>query len=126
MALKLIKPRHHADTPGHNRRGLLSTFCDPRPLKLRKLDPRLLKISKWTLSELTKVFPFNATDIVHVNFLIEIAAKDLLDTNANERFYSHLFLLHTIVPVLQPNSCLPNKTVSQVNSTNTTDNTDNG
>ena len=39
MALKLIKPRHHADTPGHKRRGLLSTFCDPRPLKLRKLDP---------------------------------------------------------------------------------------
>ena len=39
IALKLIKPRHHADTPGHNRRGLLSTFCDPRPLKLRKLDP---------------------------------------------------------------------------------------
>ena len=72
------------------------------------------------------MFPFNASDIVHVNFLIEIAAKDLLDTNANERFYSHLFLLHTIVPVLQPNSCLPNKTVSQVNSTNTTDNTDNG
>ena len=72
------------------------------------------------------MFPFNASDIVHVNFLIEIAAKDLLDTNANERFYSHLFLLHTIVPVLQPNSCLPNKTVSQVYSTNTTDNTDNG
>ena len=57
---------------------------------------------------------------------LKLLLKHLLDTNANERFYSHLFLLHTIVPVLQPNSCLTNKTVSQVNSTNTTDNTDNG
>ena len=55
---------------------------------------------------------------------LKLLLKHLLDTNANERFYSHLFLLHTIVPVLQPNSCLTNKTVSQVNSTNTTDNTD--
>ena len=39
MALKLIKPRHHADTPGHKRRGVLSSFYDPHPLKLRKLDP---------------------------------------------------------------------------------------
>ena len=57
---------------------------------------------------------------------LKLLLKHLLDTNANERFYSHLFLLHTIVPVLQPNSRLTNKTVSQVNSTNTTDNTDNG
>ena len=33
------QPRHHADTPGHKRRGVLSSFYDPHPLKLRKLDP---------------------------------------------------------------------------------------
>ena len=97
MALKLIKPRHHADTPGHNRRGLLSTFCDPRPLKLRKLDPyRLLKNSKWTLSDLTKVFPFNASDTVHVNFRIEIAAK----ASARYKCKSKVLLPQILIGVL--------------------------
>ena len=43
MASKLIKPRQIADTPGQKRRGVLSTFYDPRPLKLRKLDPNAVE-----------------------------------------------------------------------------------
>ena len=70
----------------------------------------------------------NASDIVHVNFLIEIAAKGsalqmqmkVLVTCVSSPYNS------TYTCVLQPNPCLTNKTVSQVNSTNTTDNTDNG
>ena len=80
MALKLIKPRHHADTPGHKRRGVLSTFYDPCPLKLRKLDPQAVEKLKVNIVRVNKGVPFqkmnaNASDIVHANSLIEIAAK---------------------------------------------------
>ena len=77
MALKLIKSSHHADTPGHKRRGVLSTFYDPCPLKLRKLDPQAvgkLKVNKGL--PFYKMNP-NASDIVLVNslYFIEIAVK---------------------------------------------------
>ena len=63
-------------------------------------------------------------DIVHVNSLVEIAAKGsaLQMYNVNETFPCN----STYASVLQPNPCLTNKTVSQANSTSTTDNTDNG
>ena len=43
MASKLIKPRQIADTPDQKRRGVLSIFYDPCPLKLRKLDPNAVE-----------------------------------------------------------------------------------
>ena len=80
MALKLIKPRHHADTPGHKGRGVLSSFYDPCPLKLRKLDPQAVGKLKVNIVRVNKGVPLqkmnpNASDIVLVNSLIEIAAK---------------------------------------------------
>ena len=80
MALKLIKPRHHADTPGHKRRGVLSIFYDPCPLKLRKVDPWAVEKLKVNIVRVNKGLPFkemnpNASDITLVNSLIEIAAK---------------------------------------------------
>ena len=80
MAFKLMEPRHHADTPGHKRRGVLSTFYDSRPLKLRKLDPQAVEKLKVNIVRVNKGVPIqkmnpNVSDIVRVNSLIEIAAK---------------------------------------------------
>ena len=68
MASKLIKPRHNADTPGQKRRGVLSTFYDPRPLKLRKLDPEAVEKFKENIVRVNQSVPFgkmtpNASDI---------------------------------------------------------------
>ena len=135
MALKLIKPRHHADTPGHKRRGVLSTFYDPHPLKLRKLDPQAVEKLKVNIVRVNKGVPFqkmnpNASDIVLVNSLNEIAAKGSALQKLQMKGFTHICFfsiqLSTYTSVLQPNPCLTNKTVSQVNSTNTTDNTGNG
>ena len=72
----------------------------------------------------------NASDIVLVNSLIEIAAKGSALQKLQMKGFTHICFfsiqLSTYTSVLQPNPCLTNKTVSQVNSTNTTDNTDNG
>ena len=60
-----------------------------------------------------------------MNSLIEIAAKGSTLKMQMIRFHLHLFLLHTTVHILlffQPNPCLTNTTVSQVNLTNTADN----
>ena len=75
MALKLIKPRHHADTPGHKRSGVLSSFYDPHPLKLRKLDPQAVKKLKVNIVRVNKGVAFQkmnptASDIVYVNSLL--------------------------------------------------------
>ena len=79
-ALKIIKPRHHTYTPGHKRRGVLSTFYNPCPLKLRNLDPQAIEKLKGNIVRVNKRLPFqnmnpNASEIVLVNSLIEIAAK---------------------------------------------------
>ena len=58
MALKPIKPRHHADTPGHKKRGMLSSFYDPRPLKLRKLDPQAVEKLKVNIVRVNKGVSF--------------------------------------------------------------------
>ena len=58
MASKLIKPRHNADTPGQKRRGVLSTFYDPRPLKLRKLDPKAVEKFKENIVRVNQSVPF--------------------------------------------------------------------
>ena len=58
MALKLIKPRHHAYTPGHKRRGELSTFYDPCRLTLRKLDPYAVEKLKVNIVRVNKGLPF--------------------------------------------------------------------
>ena len=75
MAINLIKPRHHADTPGHKRKGVLSTFYDSRPLKLRKLDPQAVEKLKVNIVRVNKGVPFQkmnptASDIVYVNSLL--------------------------------------------------------
>ena len=56
------------------------TFFDPRALKLRKLDPLAVEKLKVNIVRVNKGVPFqkmnsNASDIVLVNSLIEIAAK---------------------------------------------------
>ena len=80
MASKLIKPRHNADTPGQKRRGVLSTFYDPRPLKLRKLDPEAVEKFKENIVRVNQSVPFgkmtpNASDMILVNSLIGTVAK---------------------------------------------------
>ena len=50
--------------PGHKRRGVLSSFYDPRPLNIVRIN-KGVPFQKMNL---------NASDIVHVNSLIEIAA----------------------------------------------------
>ena len=58
MALKPIKPRHHADTPGYKRKGVLSIFYDPCPLKLGKLDPYAVEKLKVNIVRVNKGLPF--------------------------------------------------------------------
>ena len=111
---------------------MLSSSYDPCPLKLR-VRPLVEKL-KVNIARVNKGVPFqkmnpNASDIVHVNSLTEIAAKGSA-LQMQMKGFSHICFfsiqLSTYTSVLQPNPCLTNKTVSQVNSTNTTDNTDNG
>ena len=63
----------------------------------------------------------NASDITLVNSLIEIAAKGTA-LQMQMKDFTHNSILCT--SVLQPNPCLTNTTVSQVNLTSTADNTD--
>ena len=134
MASKLIKPRHNADTPGQKRRGVLSTFYDPRPLKLRKLDPEAVEKFKENIVRVNQSVPFgkmtpNASDMILVNSLIGTVAKgsvlqmqmkDFKITSASSRSTYN----STYTSALQPIPCVTNTTVSQVNLTNTANDTD--
>ena len=134
MASKLIKPWHNADTPGQKRRGVLSTFYDPRPLKLRKLDPEAVEKFKENIVRVNQSVPFgkmtpNASDMILVNSLIGTVAKgsvlqmQMKDFNIKSAS-SRSTYNSTYTSALQPIPCVTNTTVSQVNLTNTANDTD--
>ena len=134
MASKLIKPRHNADTPGQKRRGVLFTFYDPRPLKLRKLNPEAVEKFKENIVRVNQSVPFgkmtpNASDMILVNSLIGTVAKgsvlqmqmkDFNITSASSRSTYN----STYTSALQPIPCVTNTTVPQVHLTNTANDTD--
>ena len=80
MASQLFKPRHQTDLPGRKRRGVLSTFYDPRPAKSRRLDPEAVENFRDAIFEANPSVPFgkmtpNSSDIVFVDSLIGKVAK---------------------------------------------------
>ena len=75
MASQLFKPRHQTEIPGRKRRGVSSTFYDPRPVKSRKLDPEAVQNFRDAVFELNPSVPFskmtpNSSDIVLVDSLL--------------------------------------------------------
>ena len=113
---------------------MLSTFYDPRPLKLRKLDPEAVEKFKENIVRVNQSVPFgkmtpNASDMILVNSLIGTVAKgsvlqmqmkDFNITSASSRSTYN----STYTSALQPIPCVTNTTVSQVNLTNTANDTD--
>lgn len=74
MASQFFKPRHQTDLPGRKRRGVLSTFYDPRPIKSRRLDPEAVENFRDAIFEANPSVPFgrmtlNSSDIVLVDSL---------------------------------------------------------
>ena len=130
MASKLIKPRHHADTPGHKRRGVLSTFFDPRPLKYRHLDPEAVEKFRENTARANSRVPFgkmtpSASDIILVNTLIGTVAKgSVLQMQLKDFNITSATSTCKSTSVLQPKPCVTNTNFSQANSTNTVNNTD--
>ena len=80
MASKLFKRRHHSDTPGRKRRAILSTFFYPRPLKYRKLDPKVVEKVRDNTATANQTVPFGqmtptASAMIPVNAQIGNVAK---------------------------------------------------
>ena len=74
MASQFFKPRHQTDLPGRKRRGVSSTFYDPRPIKSRRLDPEVVENFRDAIFEANPSVPFgrmtlNSSDIVLVDSL---------------------------------------------------------
>ena len=75
MASQFFKPRHQTDLPGRKRRGVSSTFYDPRPIKSRRLDPEAVENFRDAIFEgnpsvhFGKMTP-NSSDIVLVDSLV--------------------------------------------------------
>lgn len=125
IASKLFKPRHNADTPGHKRRGVVSTFYDPRPLKNRKLDLEPVEHFRENTSvPFGKMTP-NTSDIVLVNTLIGTAAKgSVLQMQLKDFNITSATSTSENSSVLQPKSCVKNTIMSQDSSTNTVNSID--
>lgn len=80
MASQFFKPRHQTDLPGRKRRGVLSTFYDPRPIKSRRLDPEAVENFRDAIFEANPSVPFgkmtpNSSDIVLVDSLVGKVAR---------------------------------------------------
>lgn len=81
MASQLFKPRHQTDLPGRKRRGVISTFYDPRPVKRRKLDREVVEHFRDAIVEINPSVPFgkmtpNSSDIVLVDSLVGKVAQE--------------------------------------------------
>ena len=56
--LKAYQAKAPCISPGHKRRGMLSTFYDPWRLTLRKLDPYAVEKLKVNIVRVNKGLPF--------------------------------------------------------------------
>ena len=85
----------------------MSTFYDPRPLKLRKLDPEAVEKFKENIVRVNQSVPFgkmtsNASDMILVNSLI-VAKGSVLQMQMKDFNVTSVLLLldlHTIVHIL--------------------------
>ena len=56
MTSHFFKPKHQIDSPGGKKRGLSSTFYDPRRIKRRRLDPEAVENLKMPFSKQIRPF----------------------------------------------------------------------
>lgn len=80
MASNFFKPRHQTDLPGRKRRGVSSTFYDPRPIKSRRRDHEAVENFRDAIFEANPSVLFgkmtpNSFDIVLVDSLVVKVAR---------------------------------------------------